>query len=49
MNTHVEFVFDDTSRCRVEIVYPRDADIDAGKISILTPIGAPLAVFCRAE
>jgi regulator of nucleoside diphosphate kinase len=42
MNSRVEFVLDDTSRRRVEIVYPRDADIDAGKISILTPIGAAL-------
>ncbi|WP_296200187.1 nucleoside diphosphate kinase regulator [uncultured Hyphomicrobium sp.] len=42
MNSRVEFVLDGTNRRRVEIVYPRDADIDAGKISILTPIGAAL-------
>ncbi|SFV33135.1 nucleoside diphosphate kinase regulator [Hyphomicrobium facile] len=42
MNSRVEFVLDDTNRRRVEIVYPRDADIDAGKISILTPVGAAL-------
>ena len=42
MNSRVEFVLDGTNRRRVEIVYPRDADIDAGKISILTPVGAAL-------
>ncbi|WBT37715.1 nucleoside diphosphate kinase regulator [Hyphomicrobium sp. DMF-1] len=42
MNSRVEFVLDDTDRRCVEIVYPREADIDAGKISILTPVGAAL-------
>lgn len=27
---------------RVTLVYPRDADISEGKISVLTPIGAAL-------
>jgi regulator of nucleoside diphosphate kinase len=27
---------------RVQLVYPRDADISAGRISILTPVGAGL-------
>ena len=26
----------------VELVYPRDADISAGQVSILTPVGAGL-------
>jgi len=26
----------------VQLVYPADADIDAGKVSILTPVGAGL-------
>src|SRR5690348_5101341 len=42
MHSRIEFVLDDTDRRRVEIVYPREADIDAGKISILTPVGAAL-------
>lgn len=25
---------------KVELVYPRDADISAGRVSILTPVGA---------
>lgn len=43
MNATVEFVDEASGADRtVEIVYPRDADISAGKISILTPIGAGL-------
>ena len=42
MNSRVEFVLDDSSRRCVQIVYPRDANIEAGKISILTPVGAAL-------
>ncbi len=34
---------DDSGRVqRVTLVYPRDADISEGKISVLTPIGAAL-------
>jgi regulator of nucleoside diphosphate kinase len=39
----VEFVDESTgTRRTVELVYPAHADIDAGKISILTPVGAGL-------
>ena len=42
MNSRVEFEIDGANRRGVEIVYPRDADIDAGRISVLTPIGTAL-------
>lgn len=43
MNSSIEFV-DEGSGVRrvVQLVYPKDADIGAGRISILTPIGAGL-------
>lgn len=42
MNSRVEFQLDGANRRAVEIVFPRDADIDAGRISVLTPIGTAL-------
>ncbi len=43
MNATVEFVDEATGTDRtVKLVYPKDADISAGRISILTPIGAGL-------
>ncbi|MGI6244738.1 MAG: nucleoside diphosphate kinase regulator [Pseudochelatococcus sp.] len=42
MNSEVEFESDDGQRRRVTLVYPGDADISAGRISILTPIGTAL-------
>jgi regulator of nucleoside diphosphate kinase len=43
MQSRVDFVDDSTgARRTVQLVYPRDADIAAGRISILTPIGAGL-------
>lgn len=43
MNSHVDFV-DETSGVRrsVQLVYPNRADIDAGRISVMTPMGAGL-------
>ena len=43
MNSRIEFV-DEKSGARrmVELVYPGDADIAQGRVSILTPIGAGL-------
>ncbi len=39
----VEFVDENTGRSRtVQLVFPGDADIEAGRISILTPVGAGL-------
>ena len=43
MNSIVDFVDAATGATRtVQLVYPQDADIDAGRISILTPVGAGL-------
>ena len=43
MNSRVRFEDERTGEQReVTLVYPRDADIDAGKISILVPVGASL-------
>lgn len=43
MNATVEFVDEASGTSRtVQLVYPRDADISAGRISIITPIGAGL-------
>ena len=43
MNSRLEFVDEGTGACRtVQLVYPRDADIAAGRVSILTPVGAGL-------
>jgi regulator of nucleoside diphosphate kinase len=42
MNSRVEFEIDGANRRRLELVFPGDADIDADRISILTPIGTAL-------
>ena len=42
MNSVVEFMVDGRTSPRVELVFPRNANIDDGKISILTPIGTAL-------
>ena len=43
MNAVVEFVDEANGQSRtVQLVYPCDPDIDAGRISILTPVGAGL-------
>ncbi|MBB5706038.1 nucleoside diphosphate kinase regulator [Sphingopyxis panaciterrulae] len=43
MHSRVEFVDEGNGQSRtVELVYPVDADIAAGRISIMTPIGAGL-------
>ena len=43
INSKVEFIDDGTGRTRtVELVMPVDTDIEAGRISVLTPIGAGL-------
>ncbi|CAN1721630.1 regulator of nucleoside diphosphate kinase [Hyphomicrobium sp. 1Nfss2.1] len=42
MESVVDFSIDDAKRRRVRLVYPADADIDSGKISVLTPIGTAL-------
>lgn len=43
MGSHVTYSEDATKKTRkVTLVYPKDADIDQNRISILTPIGAAL-------
>ncbi len=43
MNSRVVFENETTGeRRQIELVYPADADIDAGKISILVPVGTAL-------
>ncbi|MDR2856934.1 MAG: nucleoside diphosphate kinase regulator [Novosphingobium sp.] len=43
MGSFVEFVDEGTGSCRtIQLVYPPEADISAGRVSILTPIGAGL-------
>ncbi|GGE00551.1 nucleoside diphosphate kinase regulator [Tsuneonella deserti] len=43
MGSTVEFLVEETGERRtVELVYPRDADIEQGRVSILTPVGAGL-------
>lgn len=43
MNSRIDFIDEGSgARRTVQLVYPRDADIAAGRVSILTPIGAGL-------
>ncbi len=43
MNATVDFVDEATGAARtVQLVYPQDADISAGRVSILAPVGAGL-------
>lgn len=43
MDRPITFREDDTGRVQtVRLVYPREADIAAGKVSVLTPMGAAL-------
>jgi regulator of nucleoside diphosphate kinase len=42
MNSQVEFQIDGGDRRRAELVFPRNADIGEGRISILTPVGTAL-------
>ena len=38
----IAFEIDDGRRLKVELVLPENADINAGRISVLTPVGAAL-------
>jgi regulator of nucleoside diphosphate kinase len=42
MNSLVEFQTDAGSRLTLRLVYPEDANIAGGRISVLTPVGAAL-------
>ncbi|MGH8179071.1 MAG: nucleoside diphosphate kinase regulator [Steroidobacter sp.] len=50
MGSHVTYSEDATKKTRkVTLVYPKDADIDQNRISILTPIGAALIGLSPAQ
>jgi regulator of nucleoside diphosphate kinase len=42
MGSHVRFRTNGGDERAVELVYPKDADIGAGKVSVLTPVGTAL-------
>lgn len=42
MNSRVEFEIDGSNRQTVELVFPKDANIDEKRISVLTPVGTAL-------
>jgi regulator of nucleoside diphosphate kinase len=43
MHSHVTFGYDHSPRSHwLTLVYPREADLDLGKISVATPVGAAL-------
>lgn len=50
MNSHVTFLDEGNgSRRTVQLVYPYDADIEAARISILTPVGAGLIGLAKGQ
>jgi regulator of nucleoside diphosphate kinase len=50
MNSQVEFRDETTGKVnKVRLVYPADADIAAGKISVLTPVGTALIGVCAGD
>jgi regulator of nucleoside diphosphate kinase len=50
MNSYVTFVDEGSgSRREVQLVYPQNADIEAGRVSILTPIGAGLIGLAKGQ
>jgi regulator of nucleoside diphosphate kinase len=43
MYSQVRYLDESAGMCRqIQIVYPEDADVEEGKISVLTPVGAAL-------
>ncbi|WP_374524845.1 nucleoside diphosphate kinase regulator [Sphingopyxis sp.] len=50
MSSRVDFIDEANGAARsIQLVYPHDADIAAGRISILTPIGAGLIGLRRGQ
>jgi regulator of nucleoside diphosphate kinase len=50
MNSHVEFKDDRTGRIRrVQLVYPQQADIGQGRISVLSPVGTALLGLAEGQ
>jgi regulator of nucleoside diphosphate kinase len=43
MNSRVRYIDEHSDICReIELVYPEEADVAAGKVSVLAPVGAAL-------
>jgi regulator of nucleoside diphosphate kinase len=42
LGSTIEFEVDDGRRLKMQLVLPENADINAGRISVLTPVGAAL-------
>lgn len=50
MNATVEFLDEAAGRSRiVQLVYPSEADIASGKISVMTPVGAGLIGLAKGQ
>lgn len=50
MNSHVEFVDSHTGATRrVQVVFPYQADISRGRISVLSPVGAALIGLAEGQ
>jgi len=50
MNTRLLFHdLDDDSKMEVTLVFPADADIDVGKLSILSPVGTALLGYRKGD
>jgi len=50
MSSRIDFFDEANGAVRsVELVYPQEADIDAGRLSILTPVGAGLIGLRRGQ
>jgi regulator of nucleoside diphosphate kinase len=49
MGSHIEYRADGTETRSVTLVYPGQANIEVGKISILTPIGTALIGLCPGQ
>jgi len=45
----IEFEVDDGRRLKVQLVLPENADINTGRISVLTPVGAALIGLSPAQ
>lgn len=50
MNTRLRFLdLDDGSQTEVTLVFPAQANIDEGKISVLSPIGTALLGYAKGD
>jgi regulator of nucleoside diphosphate kinase len=49
MGSTVEFETDAGMRHKIKLVFPAEADISAGRISVLTPIGTALLGLIRGQ